>query len=81
MKTNDLKKGTRIKLANGWEADIMDNMKGNTRLARVFGYADECGSIYAHDIVAYKVNDEWRTDIEYTPAQFKCKKAVKFMGF
>lgn len=81
MKTNELKKGTRIKLANGWEADIMDNMKGNTRLARVFGFADECGSVYAHDIVAYKLDNVWHTDIEYTPSQLKCKAMANKLGF
>jgi hypothetical protein len=38
MKTNDLKRGARVVLTNGWEADIMDNMKGNTRLARVYTF-------------------------------------------
>jgi hypothetical protein len=51
MKTNDLKRGSRVKLLNGWEAEIADNMKGNTRLATVYGEFTETGSVYAHDIV------------------------------
>ena len=66
VKTNDIKKGTRIKLANGWEAVMYDNKKGTIRMAEVFGTYTEIGSIYAHDIVGYQVNGEWKTDIEYT---------------
>ena len=82
MKTNELKKGTRILLRNGWEADIMDNLKGNTRLAKVYGYETEIGSVYAHDIVAYKEElslGEWKYDIEYTPNQLRCKQMVNSM--
>jgi len=82
MRTNELKKGARVMLANGWEADIMDNMKGNTRMAKVYGYECEIGSVYSHDIVAYKGADgAWRNDIEYTPAQLQCKETVKAFGF
>lgn len=75
MKTNDLKKGTRIMLRNGWEADLWDNMKGNARVANVYGDFEEAGSVYSHDIVAYKdANGNWQQDIEYTPSQLKCRK-------
>lgn len=50
MKTNDLKKGAVVRLRNGWYARIEDNMKGNTRLATVYGYETEMGSVYSHDI-------------------------------
>ena len=75
MKTNDLKKGARILLRNGWEADVWDNKKGNTRVCNVYGDFTEPGSIYAHDIVAYKGTDgAWHSDIEYTPEQLRCRK-------
>jgi hypothetical protein len=50
MKTNELKKGDRVQLRNGWYATIADNMKGNTRLATVEGFVTETGSVYAWDI-------------------------------
>ena len=77
MKTNDLKKGTRIKLADsGWEATLIDSKKGNIRYADVEGVYREMGSIYSHDIVAYQTKDgAWHTDIEYTPAQLACRQA------
>jgi len=82
LKTNDLKKGTRILLANGWEADLWDNMRGNTRVANVYGFCEEAGSVYAHDIVAYKdVEGNWKRNIEYTPAQMKCKKMADSFGW
>ena len=37
MRTNDIKKGTRIKLHNGWFGTMMDNKKGNVRMAEVQG--------------------------------------------
>lgn len=86
VKTNDLKKGTRIRLANGWEATLMDNAKGNIRMAEVEGYFTEIGSVYSHDIVEAKVVVikggcvmDWRP-VEHTPAQLKLKKAVGAMG-
>lgn len=74
MKTNELKKGDRVRLRNGWYATIADNkitddvvfisdfcidMKGNTLMATVEGHFTEMGSVYAHDIVLYfPVNGE-----------------------
>ena len=81
IKTNDLKKGDMVMESNGWKARIEDNMKGNTRLATVWGFETEMGSIYSHDI-AYRINaDGTRTYIEYTPAQLKLKSKVANFGF
>ncbi len=90
MKTNELKKGTRILLRNGWEADLIDNKKGTIRDATVYGDYTESGSIYAHDIVAYEVKDgpvalmlcgrKFATDIEYTPAQIQCRESCFALG-
>ena len=74
--TNDLKKGARIKLANGWFATIADNGRGTTRIATVEGYETETGSIYCHDIVAALVGGQWDS-IDYTPAQVKLQKQVE----
>ena len=80
-KTNDIKKGTRLKLRNGWEADMYDNAKGNTRVVTVHGFCTDTASVYSHDIVAYKdENGEWQ-EVEHTPAQIKCKKMNDAMGF
>lgn len=86
MVTNDLKKGTRILLRNGWEATLIDNAKGNTRMANVEGYVTEVGSVYSHDIVAVLpgINaGPWhvRRRVEHTPAQIKLMGQVKAMGF
>lgn len=76
MFTNDLKKGDMVMQRNGWKARIEDNRKGNTRLATVYGYFTEMGSIYSHDIL-YKMNEDGtRTEIEYTPAQEKLRQQV-----
>lgn len=75
MKTNELKKGARIQLRCGWYATLIDNARGNIRLADVEGFCREMGSIYSHDIAAYysETDGHWHSDIEYTPAQMKCK--------
>lgn len=95
MTTNELKKGDRVKLRNGWFATIMDNLKGNTRLADVEGYCREIGSVYSHDIEFYIPQANGRTlpfsvrcteagedpiKIEHTPAQLKLKKRVESLG-
>jgi hypothetical protein len=77
MKTNDLKKGDRVQLRNGWYATVEDNLKGNTRLLTVEGFSKEMGSVYSHDIVL-KVNASGINEaIEHTEAQIKLRDAVK----
>jgi len=77
-KTNDLKKGTRIKLKNGWEAELMDNMRGNTRYATVFGVVTEVGSIYAHNIKSYlNSKGEWEP-VELTKPQKKLEASISY---
>lgn len=75
MKTNDLKKGTRILLDNGWKATIEDNKRGNIRMATVEGIFTEIGSVYAHDIVAYFSSEAGKfMPVEHTKAQLECKE-------
>jgi hypothetical protein len=80
MFTNELKKGARVQLRNGWFATIEDNLKGNTRLATVEGYVTEMGSVYSHDIMAVlaSVDGDYEVwdDVQHTPAQEKLRKRV-----
>ena len=80
MLTNDIKKGTRIRLRNGWEAEMADNKKGNIRLAKVFGLYTELGSEYVWNIVQVQVGEEW-VDVELTPKQMKDAAVTRRMGF
>ena len=80
MKTNDLKKGDRVKLRNGYGAIIEDNKKGNTRLAKVFGAYTEIGSVYAWDIISV-IKEEKVIDIELTESQVKARKLTTSLGF
>ena len=77
MKTNDLKKGARVLLRNGWKATVADNAKGNTRMCEVEGDFTEIGSVYSHDIVRDLTTGE---RIEHTPAQIKLMGMVRAMG-
>ena len=77
MKTNDLKKGDRVQLRNGWFATVKDNLKGNTRMLEVEGFCTEMGSVYAHDIVL-KINASGINEaIEHTDVQIKLMNTVK----
>ena len=80
VKTNDLKKGTRVKLANGFYATLADNARGNTRIATVEGFVTETGSVYAHDIMEAQVSNSWVT-VNHTPQQQQMRQAVKTWGF
>jgi hypothetical protein len=68
MKANDIKKGMRIELRNGWLGTMVTNGKGNIRLANVEGYVTETGSVYAYDIVKAEVDGTWHL-IEHTKSQ------------
>lgn len=65
MVTNELKKGSRVILKNGWCAEIADNKKGNLRLATVHGLYTEMGSVYSHDMAWYQ-NEEGDDDSTVT---------------
>ena len=82
MKTNDIKKGMRVRLANGWYGTMADNAKGNTRMVTVEGNYTETGSVYAHDIaLALPIAGGLWEDVEHTPAQVKMRYTVAAFGF
>jgi len=70
MKTNDIKKGMRILLRNGWYGTMKDNKRGNIRMAEVEGYFTETGSIYAWDIAKVFIDGK-EVSIELTKQQRK----------
>ena len=62
MKLDQIRKGARVLLNNGWEADILDNYtKRAFRLAKVYGFVTEMGSIRSIDIseVRNADGDSW----------------------
>ena len=79
--SNDLCKGDTIRLRNGWEATIEDNLRGNTRLCTVRGFVTEMGSVYSHDIM-YRLNpDKTRDMVKHTPAQVKLMARLNSLAF
>ena len=87
MLANNLRKGWRVQLENGWMATIADNKRGMIRMALVEGYVTELGSIYANDI-------RWAWDpaqasisappwvrVELSPAQDKQAARIRAAGF
>jgi hypothetical protein len=89
--TNDLKKGIYVRQSNGWDARIEDNLKGNTRLATVWGFETEMGSIYSHDITYAYVGSQGKSieearqcpiePVQHTEDQLRLKKKVNSMGW
>ena len=76
MKTiipNDIKKGDVGYQKNGWKFEMMDNKKGNIRLAKVYGIYTEIGSIYATDIDFIIRNGQ---DIKVDSSQYNTQKSV-----
>jgi len=76
MKTNDLKKGDRVQLRNGWFGTVADNARGNIRMVDVEGIYREIGSVYSHDIFRAQYEGVWQ-EVEHTPAQLKLCETVK----
>lgn len=74
MKTNDIKKGMRILLSCGWKATMLDNKKGNIRLAEVEGIFTEIGSVYSHDIThcMTEIGGDW-VKVNHTDSQKELK--------
>lgn len=72
MTTNEIKKGTRFQLRNGYEATMEDNRKGNIRMATVEGVCTEMGSVYAHDIVSVMIGAGWQP-VTTNDKQAKCR--------
>jgi hypothetical protein len=78
----DIKKGSKIKLKNGWEATVMDNqVRKHTRLCEVYGIYTEIGSVYSTDIVTVIITDPLSAvyplaavrsyEVDHTPTQKK----------
>ena len=83
MKTNDIKKGMKIKsvqLGVPVTGVMMDNMRGNTRLVYTHGSEvgmfNETGSVYSHDITMANVAGNW-LKIKHTEKQLALKDAVE----
>jgi len=70
MLANEIKRGARVLLRNGWQGEMADNMKGLTRMVKVFGDYTEIGSVYTADIAEVSVNGFWEP-VELSPAQQK----------
>lgn len=80
IKTNDLKKGCRVQLTNGWYATIVDNMKGDTRMAIVEGHVTITDTVYSHDIVRAECNNVWMP-VTLTPKQTSLRAITRTLGF
>ena len=85
MLANDIKKGQTGTLENGWNFKIEDNKKGITRMATVYGFYTEIGSIYLHAVATLDMPDGSKAHVQFTPSQQKnidtIKKSFAGLGF
>ena len=81
MLTNELKKGARVQLRNGWYSTVFDNAKGNTRMCEVEGMYTEIGSVYSWDIVIHYPTIGSSVLVEHTEKQMKLREQVAVFGF
>ena len=80
VNVNDLKKGAEVILRNSWKARLEDSRKGQTRMATVFGFVTEMGSIYATDIM-YAIVDGKTMKVEHPEKYIKNKMVRHGFGF
>ena len=74
MKTDDIKKGRRVQMRNGWEGTLVDTRKGDTRRVEVEGDYREIGSVYAHDIMyVMDATGDWIL-VDHTPDQLQMRQ-------
>ena len=77
--SNDIKEGDCLFLYNCWYAEMLDNARGNIRIANVHGDFTEAGSIYVWDIDKVARNKKMYT-VKLTDKQKKdCKETEKFL--
>jgi hypothetical protein len=77
-----VRKGTRVMLRNGWEAEVLDNLTNRaTRMCKVFGTYTEMGSVYSSDIVsAVDTDGVWHVVVHSTKTLQRAK-ARQSWGF
>lgn len=78
--SNNIKKGDLIVEAHNWYGEIIDNKKGNIRMANIHGLFEEMGSIYVWNITRV-CKDGVVYYIKLTKKQKKDKKMINVMGF
>ena len=80
IQPNDIKKGDIGYLKNtGWKFEMMDNKKGNIRMAKVHGYETEIGSIYTHDIAFIEKDGN---DVPVDASRYQAQTPmIKNLGF
>lgn len=78
----EIKKGARVRLANGWEATVEDNQcRQHTRLCTVYGDFEEMGSVYSTDIILVQKSPGVWDEVVHTEAQNKAaEKRAGFVG-
>lgn len=77
----DIRKGTRVMLSNGWEAEVLDNLTNrSTRMCKVYGTYTEVGSCYSTDIQSAFVDGVWHF-VRHSDKQLAAKANRASWGF
>jgi hypothetical protein len=78
----DVRKGTKVALRNGWEAEVLDNLINRaTRMCKVFGTYTEMGSVYSSDVVSAQMPDGVWHVVTHSTKTLQTAQARKSWGF
>jgi hypothetical protein len=78
--SNQIKKGTKLRLKNGWNATMMDNRRGSIRTMEVQGLHTEIGDNYVWEIKSAFIDGQWKT-VQLTKNQQEQRDRIKGLGF
>ena len=82
VEMKDVRKGTRVVLRNGWEAEVLDNqVRQSTRMCKVYGVHTEMGSVYSTDIVSAQMPDGVWHVVRHSTKQLVAAKNRQLAGF
>jgi hypothetical protein len=77
-----VRKGTKVALRNGWEAEVLDNLTNRaTRMCKVYGLYTEMGSVYSSDIVSAQDEDGVWHVVVHSTATLTAAKNRQLAGF
>jgi hypothetical protein len=77
----EVRKGTKVALRNGWEAEVLDNLTNRqTRMCK-YGKYTEMGSVYSSDIVSAQDEDGVWHVVTHSTKTLQTAQARKMWGF
>jgi hypothetical protein len=81
MFIKDLPKGVVVRLANGWLAKTLSDLRTYTPVCEVYGDYTEAGSVYAHDMMQVFMSNETNKPLELKKGESGDDVASRHAGY